>query len=157
MILNDDIVDIEKPDGICLPAFFMFEFLRLFFPHQFFLLNIHSVKHFWFWVWLNSRILDSSETSEYCKKNYFVRFLFCSKRMKIIKIIEITMISFGIIKKITYFLNLSYVSEGKQDIYIYFFLVYKTLRAIIRLFIKFSNHLFLMSNFFFSYIYLLVV
>ena len=30
MFLNDDIVDIEKPDGICLPTFVVNEFSRLF-------------------------------------------------------------------------------------------------------------------------------
>ena len=71
MVLNDDIVDIEKPDGICSPAFVMFQFLELFSPHQSFLLNIHSVKHFWFWVRLNSRILDSSESIRILQKNLF--------------------------------------------------------------------------------------
>ena len=40
MFLNDDIVDMEKPDGICLPSFAVNEFSRL-------ILNplIFSVKH----------------------------------------------------------------------------------------------------------------
>ena len=31
MLLNDDIVDIEKPDGICSPTFVVDEFSLLFF------------------------------------------------------------------------------------------------------------------------------
>ena len=30
MLLNDDTVDIEKPDGICFPTFVVNRFLRLF-------------------------------------------------------------------------------------------------------------------------------
>ena len=40
MFLNDDIVDIEKPDGICLPTSFVYEFSRLFL-HP----SIFSIKH----------------------------------------------------------------------------------------------------------------
>ena len=41
MFLNDDTVDTEKPDGICLPTFFINEFSGLI--HQSFLLNIQDV------------------------------------------------------------------------------------------------------------------
>ena len=41
MLLNDDIVDIEEPDGICSPTFFENEFWGLFL-HQSFLLNIQD-------------------------------------------------------------------------------------------------------------------
>ena len=40
MLLNDDIVDIEKPDGIYSPTFAVDKFSRLFQYHQSFLLNI---------------------------------------------------------------------------------------------------------------------
>ena len=40
MLLNDDIVDFEKPDGICLPTFVVDEFSRLFL-HP----SISSIKH----------------------------------------------------------------------------------------------------------------
>ena len=39
-VLNDDIVDIEKPDGICLPTFVVDEFSGLFL-HP----SIFSIKH----------------------------------------------------------------------------------------------------------------
>ena len=41
--LNDDIVDIEKPDGIRSPTFVVNEFSGLFFVHQSFLLNIQDL------------------------------------------------------------------------------------------------------------------
>ena len=40
MVLNDDIVDIKKPDGICSPTFAVDEFSRLFL-HP----SIFSIKH----------------------------------------------------------------------------------------------------------------
>ena len=40
MSLNDNIVDIEKPDGICLPTFVVNEFSGLFL-HS----SIFSIKH----------------------------------------------------------------------------------------------------------------
>ena len=40
MLLNDDIVDIEKPDGICSPTFDVDEFPR-FYLHP----SISSIKH----------------------------------------------------------------------------------------------------------------
>ena len=40
MLLNDDIVDIEKPDGICSPTFVVDEFSGLFL-HP----SIFSIKH----------------------------------------------------------------------------------------------------------------
>ena len=40
MLLNDDIVDIEKPDGGCLPTFVVTEFSRLFLY-----LSSFSIKH----------------------------------------------------------------------------------------------------------------
>ena len=40
MFLNDDIVDIEKPDGICSPTFVVDEFSGLFL-HS----SIFSIKH----------------------------------------------------------------------------------------------------------------
>ena len=45
MLLNDDIVDIEKPDGICSPTFVVDEltFINLFYIHQSFLLNIRDL------------------------------------------------------------------------------------------------------------------
>ena len=42
MSLNDDIVEIEKPDGICSPTFAVDEFSGLFL-HQSFLLNIQDL------------------------------------------------------------------------------------------------------------------
>ena len=44
MLLIDDIVDIEKPDAICLPTFIVDEFSVLFFyVHQSFLLSIQDL------------------------------------------------------------------------------------------------------------------
>ena len=40
MVLNDDIADIEKPDGICSPTFDVDEFPR-FYLHP----SISSIKH----------------------------------------------------------------------------------------------------------------
>ena len=40
MLLNDDMVDIEKPDRICLPTFVVYEFSGLFL-HS----SIFSIKH----------------------------------------------------------------------------------------------------------------
>ena len=40
MVLNDDIVEIEKPDAICLPIFVVNEFSGLFL-----LPSIFSIKH----------------------------------------------------------------------------------------------------------------
>ena len=40
MFLNEDIVDIEKPDGICLPTFVVDEFSELFL-HP----SIFSIEH----------------------------------------------------------------------------------------------------------------
>ena len=40
MLLNDDIVEIEKSDGICLPTFLLNEFTRLFL-HP----SVFSIKH----------------------------------------------------------------------------------------------------------------
>ena len=40
MLLNDDIVDIEKPDGICLHSFVVDEYSELFL-HR----SIFSIKH----------------------------------------------------------------------------------------------------------------
>ena len=40
MFLNDDTVDIEKPDGICLPTFDVNEYSGLFLN-----LSIFSIKH----------------------------------------------------------------------------------------------------------------
>ena len=34
MLLNDYIVDIEKPNGICLPTFFWMKFQDYFYVHQ---------------------------------------------------------------------------------------------------------------------------
>ena len=42
MLLRDDIVDIEKPDGICLPAFLCMSSQDYFYIHQSFLLNIQG-------------------------------------------------------------------------------------------------------------------
>ena len=45
MILNYDIVDIEKLDGLCLPTVVVYEFFRLhyLYIHQSFLLNIQDL------------------------------------------------------------------------------------------------------------------
>ena len=44
MILNDDILDIEKPDGICSLAFVVYEFSGYFHIHQSFLLYIQHLR-----------------------------------------------------------------------------------------------------------------
>ena len=44
MFLNEDIVDIEKPGGICLPTFVVDEFSGLFLHLQSFLLNIQDLR-----------------------------------------------------------------------------------------------------------------
>ena len=67
MLLNYDIVDIEKPDGICFLTFVADEFLALFL-HQSIFSIIHS-RSAWirndalsdFWYWLNSNNLVSWE------------------------------------------------------------------------------------------------
>ena len=43
MILNDDILEIEKPDGKCLPTFVVNEFSGLFLHIQPFILNIQDL------------------------------------------------------------------------------------------------------------------
>ena len=43
MFLNDDIVDIEKPDGICLPLFVVDEFKDYLHMHELLLLNIQDL------------------------------------------------------------------------------------------------------------------
>ena len=43
MLLNDDIVEIEKSDGMCSPTFIADEFPGLFLHHQSFLLNIQDL------------------------------------------------------------------------------------------------------------------
>ena len=45
MFLNDDIVDIEKPDGICSPTFAVDEFSKLFLQ-----LSIFFIKQSSFWI-----------------------------------------------------------------------------------------------------------
>ena len=42
MLLNDDIADVEKTDGICSPTFIVNEFSGLFYIHQLFLINIQD-------------------------------------------------------------------------------------------------------------------
>ena len=42
ILLNDDIVDIENPDGICLFTFLWMKFQDYFYIHQAFLLNIQD-------------------------------------------------------------------------------------------------------------------
>ena len=43
MLLNDDIVDMEKPDGTCLPTFMWMNFQNYFYIYQSFLLNIQNL------------------------------------------------------------------------------------------------------------------
>ena len=43
MLLNYSIVEIEKSDGICSPAFDVDEFLGFFYIYLFFLLNIQDL------------------------------------------------------------------------------------------------------------------
>ena len=43
MSINDDIADIEKPDGICLPTFIEDKFQDYFYIHQSFLLYIQDL------------------------------------------------------------------------------------------------------------------
>ena len=43
MLLNEDIVDIGKPDGICSLTFVVDKFLGLFYIHQSFVLNIKDL------------------------------------------------------------------------------------------------------------------
>ena len=46
MLLNDDIVDIEKADGICSLTFVVDELLGLFFTHQSFLLYTQDLHKY---------------------------------------------------------------------------------------------------------------
>ena len=43
MLLNDDIVDMEKPNGICLPTFVVDKFSEQFYSHQSFLSKIQDL------------------------------------------------------------------------------------------------------------------
>ena len=43
MLLGDDIVDIEKRDGVCSPTFLLDEFSVLFLHHQSFILKIQNL------------------------------------------------------------------------------------------------------------------
>ena len=43
MLLNDHIVDIEKPDGICLPTFVVNEFSGLFLHPSIISINIYKI------------------------------------------------------------------------------------------------------------------
>ena len=55
MLVNDDIIDIEKPDGICSPTFVVDEFLELFLHPSIFSrsasrLKIWKINNNWFSV-----------------------------------------------------------------------------------------------------------
>ena len=54
MLLNDDIEDIEKPDGICLPTFGVDEFSG-FFYHP----SVFSIKHSRLAKIINGALSDS--------------------------------------------------------------------------------------------------
>ena len=43
MLLNDDVRDIERTDEICSTTFVVNEFLRYFYIHQVFLINIQDL------------------------------------------------------------------------------------------------------------------
>ena len=64
MLSDDDIVDIEKPGGIFLPAFVVNEFSELFSHPSIFSINysrsalIINCALSDFWYWLNSNILQ---------------------------------------------------------------------------------------------------
>ena len=77
MILNEDIVGIEKPDGICLIAFVVNEFSGLFLPSSIFSI-MHSRSALIingalseFLYWLNSNILVSWEGIITLQKSLF--------------------------------------------------------------------------------------
>ena len=83
MLLNEDIVGIEKPDGICLPNFVVDEFSALFL-HP----SIFSIEHLRstyitsgalsdFLHWLNSNILVSSEGLITLQKSLFSHTVLC--------------------------------------------------------------------------------
>ena len=103
MILNSDIVDIEKPHGICLLTFVADEFSGLFLDASIFSI-IHSRSALTindalsdFWYWLNYNVLVSSESIMTLQKSLFSHILlcnlnfFCCERMKAIQTIKITM------------------------------------------------------------------
>ena len=110
MYLNDDIVDIEKPDVICLLTFVVDEFWGLF-SH----LSIFSIKHsrsayiindalsnFWYWLTFDIDLNFSVFRRNYKVTKVFIltylfmrfTFVFCGQRMKTIQTVKIT-VMFG--------------------------------------------------------------
>ena len=83
MLLNEDILDIEKPDGICWLTFAVEEFSGLFLHPSIFSI-IHS-RSAWiingavsdFCYWSNSNILLSSEAIMTLQKSLFSRTFLC--------------------------------------------------------------------------------
>ena len=99
---NVHIIDIEYPQGICLPIFVMDDFSKLFLHPSILLikdsksaLTIDGVLSY-FGYWLNSNILISLVGITTTKKSLFshtffmrFKFVFCSKRMKTIQTVRI--------------------------------------------------------------------
>ena len=95
MLLNEDIVDTEKPDGICCLNFVVDEFSGLLLhPSIFSVIHSRSAQIMNdalsdLWYWLNSNILVSSEGMFLLQKSLFSNvflcnssFFFCCERMK---------------------------------------------------------------------------
>ena len=81
MLLQEHIVDIKKPDGICLVTFAVDEFSGLFLHLTIF--SIYTLKicinnEWCFWYGLNSNILVSLEGIIMLQKSLFSLTLLCS-------------------------------------------------------------------------------
>ena len=91
MLLNEDILDTEKPDGICRLNFVVDEFSGLLLhPSIFSVIHSRSAQIMNdassdLWYWLNFNILVSSEGMFLLQKSLCSSFFFCCKRMKAIQ------------------------------------------------------------------------
>ena len=91
MLLNEDILDTEKSDGICRLNFVVDEFSGLLLhPSIFSVIHSRSAQIMNdassdLWYWLNFNILVSSEGMFLLQKSLFSSFFFCCKRMKAIQ------------------------------------------------------------------------
>ena len=91
MLLNEDILDTEKPDGICRLNFVVDEFSGLLLhPSIFSVIHSRSAQIMNdassdLWYWLNFNIFVSSEGMFLLQKSLFSSFFFCCKRMKAIQ------------------------------------------------------------------------
>ena len=87
MLLNKDVVDIEKPDGIYLLTFVVDEFSGLFsYPSIFYIIHSRSALIIIgalsdFLYWFNSNILVSSEGIITLQKSLVLHYFLCNSSL----------------------------------------------------------------------------